>query len=143
MAESGVTVRRDLVYATVGGLDLCLDVYLPEGPRPGFLSSPPPSPSFEARLLGVESVDQAKAEARAASPIAHVHPAAPPFLLMHGDRDGLIPSVHSRSLAQALRAEGVDASLMLLSGANHEDPAFDSPASLGAVSGFLRAVLLR
>jgi hypothetical protein len=30
---------------------------------------------------------------------------------------------------------------MLLAGANHEDPAFDTPASLGAVSGFLRAVL--
>jgi acetyl esterase/lipase len=61
---------------------------------------------------------------------------------MHGDRDGLIPSVHSSSLVRALLAQGVDASLLLLAGANHEDPAFDSAASLAAVSGFLRSALL-
>ena len=93
-------------------------------------------------MLGTESVRQVPAAARAASPIAHVHPAAPPFLLAHGDRDGLVPSEHSRSLHRALRAEGADASLLLLAGANHEDPAFDLPASLGAVSGFLRGTLL-
>jgi dipeptidyl aminopeptidase/acylaminoacyl peptidase len=74
--------------------------------------------------------------------VAHARPGAPPFLLMHGDRDGLIPSEHSRQLHRALRAERVDATLWLLSGANHEDPAFDSPACLAAVSAFLRHHLL-
>jgi dipeptidyl aminopeptidase/acylaminoacyl peptidase len=74
--------------------------------------------------------------------MTHVHAGAPPFLLMHGDGDGFIPSEHSRRLAEALRAVGVEATLWLLHGANHEDPAFDEPATLAAVSGFLRAAWL-
>jgi acetyl esterase/lipase len=115
---------------------------VPEGPPPPFVTGPPTSPSPEARLLGAESVRQVAAAAVAASPVTHVHPAAPPFLLMHGDRDGLVPSEHSRSLHRALRAQGVETSLLLLAGANHEDPAFEAPASLAAVAAFLRSVLL-
>ncbi|CCG03462.1 putative esterase [Blastococcus saxobsidens DD2] len=123
--------------------DLTLrDTDVPEGPPPPFLTGPPPSPSSEARLLGAESVQQVAVAARAASPVSHVRPGAPPFLLMHGDRDGFVPSEHSRTLHRALRARGVDASLLLLAGANHEDPAFDAPSSLAAVAAFVRSVLL-
>jgi acetyl esterase/lipase len=123
--------------------DLLLrDTDVPEGPPPPFLTGPPPTPSNEARLLGAESVREVAAAARAASPVTHVHRGAPPFLLMHGERDGLIPSVHSRALHRALRAAGVDASLLLLAGANHEDPAFEAAPSLAAVSAFLRGTLL-
>lgn len=120
---------------------LALETDGPEGPPPPFRTGPPPSPSFEARLLGLTAASDDPERARAASPLAHVRPDAPPFLVMHGDRDGLIPGVQGRRLAEALSAAGATASLMLLAGANHEDPAFDTPASLGAVSGFLRAVL--
>jgi acetyl esterase/lipase len=115
---------------------------VPEGPRPPIFRSPPPEPPFEARLLGARSAASRPDEARAASPMTHVHAGAPPFLLMHGDGDGFIPSEHSRRLAEALRAVGVEATLWLLHGANHEDPAFDEPATLAAVSGFLRAAWL-
>lgn len=110
----------------------------PEGPPPPFLPGPLPTPSFEARLLGLESVHDDPDRAREASPVNHVRPDAPPFLLMHGDRDGLIPSTHSRRLHEALLARGADSTLFLLAGANHEDPLFDGAASLGAVGGFLR-----
>jgi acetyl esterase/lipase len=123
--------------------DLLLrDTDVPEGPPPPFLTGPPASPSLEAQLLGAQSVRDVAEAARAASPVARVHPGAPPFLLMHGDRDGLIPSAHSHALHRELRAQGVDASLVLLAGANHEDPAFETAASLGAVSAFLRSTLL-
>jgi len=123
--------------------DLTLrDTDVPEGPTPSFLTWPQPSPSSEARLLGAGSVQQVAAAARAASPVTHVHPGAPPFLLVHGDRDGFVPSEHSRALHRALRAQGVDTTLLLLAGANHEDPAFDAPPSLGAVAAFLRSALL-
>lgn len=117
------------------------DTDMPEGPPPAFLTGPPPSPSNEARLLGVQSVAQAGDAARLASPVTHVHAGAPPFLLMHGDRDGLVPSSHSRTLHRALKAHGVDTSLLLLGDANHEDAAFDAPQSLAAVAAFLRSVL--
>jgi len=123
--------------------DLTLrDTDVPEGPPPPFLSGPLPSPSHEARLLGAESVRQVTAAARAASPVAHVHPGAPPFLLVHGDRDGLVPSEHSRTFHRLLTAQRVEASLMLLAGANHEDPAFDTPPVLAAVAAFLRSTLM-
>jgi dipeptidyl aminopeptidase/acylaminoacyl peptidase len=80
--------------------------------------------------------------ARAASPVAHVHPGAPPFLLVHGDHDGLVPSEHSRTLHRLLRAHGVETTLLLLAGANHEDPAFETPPVLATVSAFLRSTLV-
>ena len=123
--------------------DLTLrDTDVPEGPPPPFLTGPPPNPSHEARLLGAESVRDVPDAARVASPVAHVHPDAPPFLFVHGDRDGLVPSAHSRTLHRLLRAQGVETSLLLVADANHEDPAFDSPPVLAAVSAFLRSTLV-
>ncbi|RBY90237.1 alpha/beta hydrolase [Blastococcus sp. TBT05-19] len=143
LTDGGADASVQAVVAWFAPSDLVLrSSDVPEGPLPPFVTGPLPEPSFEARLLGVEDVRAHRDAARAASPVAHVGPGAPPFLLMHGDRDGLIPSEHSRRLHRALRAEGVDSTLWLLDGANHEDPAFDSPASLAAVAGFLRAHLL-
>ncbi|GAB2997516.1 alpha/beta hydrolase [Amycolatopsis acidiphila] len=113
----------------------------PDGPPPPFLPGPLPTPSFEARLLGLESVHDDPARAREASPLSHAGPGAPPFLLMHGDRDGLVPASQSRRLHEALLAQGDDSTLLLLAGANHEDPIFNGAAALGAVSGFLREKL--
>jgi acetyl esterase/lipase len=118
------------------------DTDVPEGPPPPFLTGPPPTPSNEARLLGADSVRQVPDMARAASPVTHVHPGAPPFLFVHGDRDGLVPSEHSRALHRLLRVHGVETSLLLLAGANHEDPAFESPPVLAAVGAFLRSTLV-
>jgi acetyl esterase/lipase len=39
----------------------------------------------------------------AASPIARVHPDAPPFLILHGTADGLIPVVQARAFVDRLR----------------------------------------
>jgi acetyl esterase/lipase len=113
----------------------------PEGPLPSFVTGAPTVPSFEARLLGLPEVTDDPELARAASPLSHVHAGAPPFLVMHGDADGLVPSAQSRRLVTELRAAGVPAEFLLLSGANHEDPAFTGPAAMGAVTGFLRATL--
>jgi acetyl esterase/lipase len=120
---------------------LARDTDVPDGPPPPFLTGPQPERSPEARLLGLAHTADDPARARAASPVHHVHAGAPPFLLVHGDRDGLVPASHSRRLAEALTTAGARADLLLIAGANHEDPAFDSAASLGAVSGFLHAQL--
>ena len=70
-----------------------------------------------------------------------MHRGAPPFLFVHGDRDGLVPAAHSRTLHRLLQAQGVETSLLLVADANHEDPALDSPPVLGAVAAFLRSNL--
>lgn len=38
------------------------------------------------------------------SPEAHIHPDVPPFLLLHGDRDSVVPVEWGRRFADALRA---------------------------------------
>jgi dipeptidyl aminopeptidase/acylaminoacyl peptidase len=73
--------------------------------------------------------------------VTYVHAGAPPFLLVHGGNDGLVPSGHSRTLHRLLRVQGVDATLLLVPGVNHEDPALDTPPLLGAVAAFLSSTL--
>ena len=41
---------------------------------------------------------------RKASPIARVHPGAPPFLLVHGSADTVIPVEQARSFVERLRS---------------------------------------
>lgn len=113
---------------------------------PPFISGPLPEPSMAARMLGLDSIAADPRLARAASPLAHAAGApagGPPFLLMHGDRDWLTSERQSADMHEALLAAGADSTLLLIAGANHEDPAFHGPAALGAVSGFFRAVLTR
>jgi acetyl esterase/lipase len=74
--------------------------------------------SREALLLGAApSADPERAGA--ASPVAHVHPGAPAFLLRHGTADRLVPHRQSERLAAALESAGADVHLDLVPGADH------------------------
>lgn len=55
----------------------------------------------------------------AASPVAHVRPDAPPFLIVHGTRDEAVPYDQAERLHRALRAEGVDSRLLPIAGGHH------------------------
>ncbi|MFD5631041.1 alpha/beta hydrolase fold domain-containing protein [Streptomyces sp. NPDC127072] len=74
--------------------------------------------SFEALLVGGALADRPEA-ARDASPVTHVGPQAPPFLLLHGTDDVLVPARQSARLADALRQAGHQPDLRLLTGGNH------------------------
>ncbi|MCZ2826407.1 MULTISPECIES: alpha/beta hydrolase [unclassified Modestobacter] len=54
-----------------------------------------------------------------ASPISHVTADAPPFLLVHGTADWLVPCSQSEQLHAALTAVGVDSRLVPVKGAGH------------------------
>lgn len=57
---------------------------------------------------------------RKASPIAQVHPAAPPFLVIHGSSDTIIPVEQARSFAERLRSVSRSVvSYLELPGAGH------------------------
>jgi acetyl esterase/lipase len=74
--------------------------------------------SFEAHLLG-GPIGQHRDLAVAASPVSHVHPDAPPFLLQHGDADTWVPCDQSVRLAERLQRAGVRFELEVVPGADH------------------------
>ena len=57
--------------------------------------------------------------ARAASPVSYATRPAPPFLLVHGTEDRLVPYQQSELLAEALRAQGGEVELVPVTGADH------------------------
>lgn len=64
---------------------------------------------------------------RKASPITYVTKDDPPFLIMHGDKDPLVPLNQSQAFYDALKKVGVDATLKILEGAGHGfGPRFDA-----------------
>ncbi|MFJ8543302.1 alpha/beta hydrolase fold domain-containing protein [Streptomyces sp. NPDC093586] len=86
--------------------------------RPEGTYDPHDADSFEALLLGGAPADRPEA-ARDASPVTHVGPQAPPFLILHGTDDVLVPARQSVRLAEALRDAGHHPELRLISGGNH------------------------
>jgi alpha-L-fucosidase 2 len=56
---------------------------------------------------------------RAISPINHVRPGLPPYLLVHGDADKTVPIEQSYDFQAKLRAHGVTCDLQVLPGAGH------------------------
>ena len=73
-----------------------------------------------------------------ASPVAHLDPADPPLLLIHGDADPQMPAAQSTELAKAYQAR---VKFLSLPGAKHGGPEFYDTDRLGSVEGFLRQAL--
>jgi acetyl esterase/lipase len=65
-----------------------------------------------------------------ASPIAHVTPQSPPTLVIHGDKDEVVPLQQGEVIIAKLKAAGVPAKLIVVPGGGHPWPDFwrvDSP----------------
>ena len=69
-------------------------------------------------LLGASPADRPDLAA-AASPVSYTPPVVPPFLLIHGTEDNLVPYAQSELLAEHLRAQGADVELVPVTGADH------------------------
>ncbi len=82
----------------------------------GGMHNRPRSP--EARLIGGLVQDKPK-EATAANPITYVSKDDPPFLIMHGDKDPLVPLNQSELLNEALAKAEVQVELVVVKGAGH------------------------
>ena len=92
------------------------------------------SPS--ASLLGGSGPEVGEL-AREASPLMHVSKDDPPFLIMHGDLDNVVPVQQSRTFAAALRKAGVKVSLVVLKGAGHGGADFLQPEQVSVIDSFL------
>jgi dipeptidyl aminopeptidase/acylaminoacyl peptidase len=91
--------------------------------------------SPESRLLG-GPVQKNRDKAERANPIAYVSKDDPPFLIMHGDRDKMVPFNQSELLYDALKKVGVDATLKPVKGAGHGTREFGSAESMKSVEDF-------
>lgn len=78
----------------------------------------PEGPKVLQKLLG-GPLDENLDKARAASPVSHITKDDPPFLIVHGDKDNVVPVRQSRVLAEALKKAGVDVTLRIVPGAGH------------------------
>jgi acetyl esterase/lipase len=81
-------------------------------------------------------IQECPEKAESANPIRYITPDDPPFLILHGALDCLVPWQQSALLYDALRAAGVTASLHLLATAKHADEHFDELQNQQIVSDF-------
>jgi acetyl esterase/lipase len=81
---------------------------------------------------------------RAASPISYAHGEAPPFFILHGEKDELVPAGQSRAFRAALREAGAaTVGYAELANAYHAfdiTPTVRSQLAAGAVADFLGVV---
>ncbi|CCH87623.1 Esterase/lipase-like protein [Modestobacter italicus] len=127
----GLTAHRPDLEGTHGVLgefstvDVVVDWYGPADletmPRvalpPSIAAKLPPemaTPPEDHLTRGLEGAARADA-----SPVTHVTPDAPPFLLVHGTADWLVPYAQSEQLHAALTAAGVSSTLVPVEGAEH------------------------
>jgi acetyl esterase/lipase len=87
-------------------------------------------------LMGC-AIQSCKEKTMTANPITYVTPDDPPFLIMQGKADCLVPWQQSQMLYDALVARGVEAKLVYLETAEHADKQFDSEANQAIVDAFL------
>ena len=80
-----------------------------------------------SKLIGAK-LGEDKEKCDAVSPAHYVSKDNPPFLILHGDQDTLVPYAQSEELADLLSKAGVEVTLQRLPGSGHGGPAFGLPA---------------
>jgi acetyl esterase/lipase len=87
------------------------------------LSPPQAKDNPVTRLLGGPTGEK-KDLAEKADPIKYASKDDPPFLIVHGDKDPIVPLNQSELLQEALKKAGVDSTLKVIPGAGHGNGVF-------------------
>jgi acetyl esterase/lipase len=133
LGGTNVSSRVQAVVDWFGPTDLTL-LAQQSGPQSMLKHDSPNSP--ESRLLG-GPVQEKRELARTANPLTYVDQNSPPFLIMHGDNDQLVPLGQSVILAKALIDAGVEVTMRTIHGATHEGREFHSAESQRLIEEFL------
>jgi acetyl esterase/lipase len=104
----------------------------------GQVHDEPNSP--ESELVGGPIQERPEAVAQA-NPVTYVRPDAPPFLIVHGDSDPLVPHHQSELLVAALQEAGVPVTFYTVVGAGHGG--FTDPQIPEMTRAFLARHLMR
>jgi acetyl esterase/lipase len=76
------------------------------------------------------------------SPLVHVSPDDPPTLLLHGDKDELVPIDHSQRMYAALQQAGVDSNFITFPAAEHGFMGEDATRATAALVAWFERTLL-
>jgi len=79
--------------------------------------------------------------AKEASPTNYIDKNDPPFLIIHGDKDDLVPLWQSILFKNSLVLANVRAELVTIAGAGHAGPAFSAPDIQQKVIAFINSVI--
>ncbi len=101
---TGVSSRVQALVDFFGPVDLTKDF-------------PGANQAIITRVFGAE--DRSDPVVFQASPVMHVSADDPPTLIIHGDRDPLVPVSQSVALFESLKNFGVEATLLIVKGAGH------------------------
>lgn len=82
------------------------------------------------------TVQEQPERAKQASPITYVSKDNPPFLIMHGDRDHMVPPAQSIELRDAMQAKGAPVTLQIIPGARHGGFGFGVKPRLAVIDFF-------
>lgn len=110
---------------------LQMDAHAAPGAR--FKHDSPDSPP--SKLIGGPIQDNAE-KTRRANPIKYVTRNVPPFLIVHGEQDLLVPVHQSELLYQALKQAEGDVTFYKIAGAGHGGPEFRSEMMQAAILAF-------
>lgn len=96
--------------------------------------------SPEGMLIGGVNVLENPDKVRPTVPMTYISPerAIPPMLIIHGDKDRLVPFGQSVMLFEALKQAGQEAECYQLKGADHGGPPFWTDAVLDLVEAFIK-----
>ena len=94
--------------------------------------------SAVTQLLG-GGISQRRELASAASPITYATSNDPPFLIVHGDADPIVPVSQSELLHAALKQARVSTKLHIVKGGMHGGEAFKTPELQNSLRDFLNA----
>ena len=106
---------------------------------PGYVSHAKPD-SPESKLLG-GPVLELPVQAKRANPLTFVGADDPPFFILHGSADPVVPPQQSALLHAALQAAGIPSVHRAITGAKHGGPEFSTPAVTDEVDAFFRRAL--
>lgn len=77
------------------------------------------------------------------SPIVHVSPDDPPTLLIHGDKDDLVPVENSKIIYEAFKKNSVNTQLIIIEGAGHGFRGDDAKRAGAAMVAWFEQTLLK
>ncbi len=106
----------------------------------GVVHKEPIPPSVISILLGGDPLKNPELVARA-NPLTYAGENTPPFCLMHGTKDPVVPIAQSEMLHNELEAKGVPVSLYRIQGAPHASIHFYQPKTKEIVLKFFDSVL--